>query len=338
MAALKAVTEPDWRLLWNAKDVTADLKGATLSIRYSDELEDASDELEVVLEDRDGLWRGPWLPIRGDSAALALGYAGRALASMGSFEIDEVTFDGPPDTVTLRCLAAQVTASWRTGADVAYEGRTLGEIAAAIAAKNGLSLVGAGENLGRFYERVTQHRERDLAFLNRLGAAEGIVFAVKDRRMVWHDQPQLDALPPVATIERTAVSRYNLKLVASVVYRACRVSYHDPATKTLISAECEAPGVPSGDTLTLVRRCETREQAEAKAAAELRKANGRQFDGSITLPGDPALRAGVNVLLKGFGRLDVKTQIIRAEHTLSRGEGYVTTITLGAPTEQEVVA
>ncbi|WP_320055624.1 contractile injection system protein, VgrG/Pvc8 family [Desulfuromonas thiophila] len=332
-----AVSQPDWRLLWRGRDVTADLRPAAIAIRYTDVIEGESDELEVTLEDRDGLWRGPWLPRRGDTLRLQLGYVGEPLCCIGQFELDEVSFSGPPDSVTLRCLAARVTAVLRTASDMAYEGQTLRDIAGAIASRNGLELVGCGAAPGRNYARVTQHREHDLAFLNRLGLAEGIVFSVKDHQLVWHDKSQLDAAAPALTIERTAVTSYNLKLASAICYRSCRVSYHDPVRKELISATAEAPDIPSGDCLQLVRRCETAEQAQAKAQAELRAANGRQLDGTIKLVGDPRLRAGVNVQLNGFGALDVKAQILRAEHSLQRGAGYTTGITLGAPTAQGVV-
>jgi phage protein D len=321
-----------WVLVWRGKDVTADLKTFVSEINYSDELADKSDELTIVLEDRDGLFRGDWWPERGDIIELSLGCAGEGLARIGSFEIDEVSFSGPPDQVSLRCLAAGVKSSLRTRNDEAYEEITLREIARQVAERNHLELVGGGENTGRSYARTTQRREADLAFLNRLGRTEGIIFQIKDRQLVWHDQSELDQAAAVIVIERTKISSYGLKLAASVVYQDCTVSYHDAEKKELIEETVTASGIPSGESLSIVARCENREQAQAKAAAALRRANGGQLDGELEMPGNPLLRAGVNVMLNGWGMLDQKTQIIRAGHTVSRG-GYTTRITVGIPSK-----
>jgi len=330
-----AAREAAWGLVWSGKDVTADLKPYVVSIRYTDDLQDESDELTIELEDRDGLFRGDWFPSRGDLVELTIGYAGESMARMGSFEIDEISFNGPPDMVSVRCLAAGIKAALRTDGDEAWENKTLLAIAADVAQKNGLKLVGSGQATGRVYDRVTRHREAPLAFLNRLGWEEGIIFTVKDRQLVWHDQAELDGAPVAAVIERTAISGYGLTIVASTLYSECVVSYHDPVRKELIKATAKAAGIPCGETLSLVLRCDNADQAQGKADAALRRANGAQLDGQLWMPGDPAFRAGMNIQLQGFSRLDRITQILRVDHGVTRSSGFTTSVSVGIPSEQE---
>ena len=59
-----------------------------LAIRYVDQLEGASGELEVDLEIPRS-WQGSWYPALGDIVSLQIGYRGEALLDCGDFQIDD---------------------------------------------------------------------------------------------------------------------------------------------------------------------------------------------------------------------------------------------------------
>lgn len=334
MVEMSTVPAPRFRLLYNTKDITVELSPYIVGLAFTDVLENESDELEVSIEDRDHRWQNDWFPGRGDRLQLAFGYAGHPLANMGGFEIDEIEFTGLPDTICIRALSAGVTEALRTGNTVAHEEVTLRTIAEQVAAKHGLQLVGTGEATGRTYQRVTQHLETDVAFLRRLGQAEGIIFSIKDGQLVWHDRDALDAAAAITVIRRTDTLCYTFRAKTATTYKACQVSYHDPKTKSLVTYTEPAADVPSGDTLKLVERCETMEQARGKAKAALRGGNGRQVEGSMALYGNPSLRAGVNIEAQGFGRLDGIYQIQTARHAVDRGGGYTTEIEFSTNSSQ----
>lgn len=84
------VPAPQARIIYEGKDISADISPYLLSVGYTDRLSGESDELELRLEDTDGRWRGDWYPGKGDSLAVSIGYAGQELVSCGSFEIDEI--------------------------------------------------------------------------------------------------------------------------------------------------------------------------------------------------------------------------------------------------------
>lgn len=323
-----AVPRPIFRLTYNNKDISADLSPYLLQISYTDALTGESDDLQITLTDRDHRWKGAWFPDKGATLALSIGYEGGTLTSCGSFHIDEIELTGPPDTVSIRALAAGANLPLRTANSRAYENVTLRTIASGIAGRHGLALSGSGDALGRTYQRVTQHNEHDLTFLNRLGRAEGIVFKIADGRLVWHTLGALDSANSIVTIRRTEQTTFTFRAKTESVYKACQVSYHNPKTKKLVTHTETVTGVTTGDTLKLVERCETKDQVIARAKAALRNRNGRQVEGSISLPGNPVLCAGGNIQAEGFGVMDGKYQVLKATHTLDRSGGYTTDIEL----------
>ncbi len=323
------VRQPLWRVQYDKKDISVQIAPYILSITYTDYLEGQSDELQIYLEDRDGRWRRGWFPGKGDEISAQIGYLDEGkLTDCGVFQIDEIELNGPPDTVSIRCLAAGVVPSLRTTNTKAYEQKTLREIAQEIAAKHGLTIKGTVPEIK--VERITQKEERDLAFLKRLAAAYGFVFSVRGQLLVWHDLAALDAAESIVTIDRSKMASYTFRSTSSEVYKACQARYWDPKKKKEVSYTFKANGVTTGDTLKLNERCENRAQAEAKAKAALRNTNGRMIQGDVTIEGNQRLVAGVNVKITGLDILDNTYQVIKSTHSMDRRGGYVTKIELSA--------
>jgi hypothetical protein len=324
------VPQPKWVIEYAGKDISRDIAPYVLDITYTDVLEGESDDLQINLEDRDHRWKNGWFPQKGDVIKLSIGYAGEKLVNCGSFQVDEVELNGPPDTVSLRALAAGVTESLRTRNTVAFENQSLGDIASKVAAKHNLKLVGSISEEKRTHtaRRVTQRHETDLAFLKRIGKAEGVVFTVKGSQLVWHDLDLLDGAADLKTLRRTDLKHFTFRSKTNQVYKACTVSYHDPKTKKLITHTEPAKGVTTGDTLKLIERCESKADAIRKAKAGLRGSNGKQVEGSVTIVGSPRLAAGGNITIKDLGVFDGQYQILKARHNVTRDGGYSTDLDL----------
>ncbi len=161
--ATYSVRSPQWILSYRGVNITTDVSQMVLAIRYVDRLDGASGELEVELEDSAKRWQGPWYPTLGDVVSLQIGYGDEALLDCGEFQIDELEFDGPPDLMRLRCLAAYITPAMRTANTVAYENLGIVEIAAQIAAKYELTMVTSSSESESdlTFDRVTQRRQPD---------------------------------------------------------------------------------------------------------------------------------------------------------------------------------
>lgn len=327
------VKKPVWHLILQGKDITERITPYVLSCTYTDPLEGEAAEIDITLEDKDDWWKDAWLPQKGDTVSLALGYEGERLLECGEFQLDELEFSGPPDTVTIRSMAAPVKPELRTARSFAYENTTLAAVAQKVARRHGLIIVGTVPDVQ--LQRITQHKETDLTFLRRIAGEYGYVFSLRGKKLVWHDQEILDGVAPVITVTRKMLAgSYSFRTKSARIYRGVRVTYWNAKLKKDVTSTITIaqPGVKwggSGDVLTLVERCQSRAQAKLKAKAALRRANGRQTEGSITVYGTRLLIAGANLQTDGWGKLDNTYQVVKSIHRIDRSGGYKTTAEFG---------
>jgi phage protein D len=349
VVALSKIPQPVFRLTYGQKDVTSDITPYVRSVTYTDYLSGQSDELEVELEDADGRWVGPWYPGKGDTLILKIGYQDTPLLPCGAFEIDEIEFAQPPATVSIRGLSTGVKAEVRTRNGRAYENTTLAAIAKRIAKRNKLTLLGSIRDI--HIDRVTQYQERDVAFLTRLSNEYGYAFKIVGGKLVFTELAGLRDGAVVANLVPRDLISVRMKDKIKDVYQEAKARYHDPKSKKLVvygmkdgevakvgetnvSTKKTSGQATSGDTLKFSTRGGSKATVEAKAKAALSAANLQQTGGSLTLPGNPKLVAGVTLALGGVGALDGKYLVESARHRLDRGSGYVTELEIKRVTQQ----
>ncbi len=324
-----SVRTPRWVLTYEGVNITAEVSHMVVAISYVDRLGEASGEVEVELEDHAKRWQGPWYPGLGNILSLQIGYRGEALLDCGSFQVDELEFDGPPDVMRLRCLAAYITPAMRTPNTMAYENQSIVEIAGQIASKYGLILVTAPSVIESdvVFARVTQRRETDLGFLRRLAIEHNFDFTVRGAQMVFYARTALEAVIPLIAITRPDTTGFSFRNRSRRIYSDAEVSYFDPDTKQLITQTVTAiPPAPTTDTLKIVARSENAQQALVKAQAALHLHNMVFVDASIEGPGNVMLVAGNQVEIAGWGSLDGAYLIETARHQVTRATGYTTSI------------
>lgn len=327
---METVIKPYMKVLYNGVNITADITKYLLSLTYSDKVEGESDEVTMKLEDVDGRWRDAWYPEKGAKLDVTIGYPGNLL-SCGVFEIDQLDFDGPPDTVTIKGLAAAITGTLRTIRSDAHEGKTLRQIAVKVAQRNGLTVLGTIPDVR--FERVTQNRETDLSFLKRISKEYGCLFSVRGTSLVFTTIYELEAATAATIIDRLDVARYNIKDVSTKTYKEAEVRYHNPKTNK-VSAGAHRFDVETyaksatGDVKVIHTKAENRQQAELKAKAALHRANSKQQEGRLTCEGNPLAVAGNNFELTGFGLISGVYHIVESTHTIDRSSGYSTELAI----------
>ncbi|MGV1359410.1 phage late control D family protein, partial [Klebsiella pneumoniae] len=130
------VLTPDFMLMLDSKDITGNISNRLMSLTMTDNRGFEADQLDIELDDADGLVE---LPLRGAVLTLYLGWKGFALIGKGSFTVDEVEHHGAPDTVTIRARSADFRGTLNSRREESWHDKTLGEIVAAIATRNKLT-------------------------------------------------------------------------------------------------------------------------------------------------------------------------------------------------------
>lgn len=271
----------------------------------------------------------------------------------GTFELDTVDCDGPPAEVTIKATSLPFNAQIRqTKKNRGWEKYHLSGIAAEMAAKNGMVCTFLSAN-DPFYERVEQYKMSDIAFLKKLCHDAGISLKATSKMLVLFDQLDYEAKKPVLAIRKNngrilpaapeahgaygrsgdceTYTSYHLSIgTADAQYQSCRVSYNDPNTGKCIEGVAKIPDYKeSGENQQLEIMAKVGNAAEARKLAEkrLRLHNKYCRTAEFTMPGSPALAAGVTVELKGWGGWDGAYIVKQAKHTVSE-DGYTTSIYL----------
>ncbi|EMP0251238.1 phage late control D family protein [Klebsiella michiganensis] len=176
------VLTPDFMLMLDSKDITGNISNRLMSLTMTDNRGFEADQLDIELDDADGLVE---LPLRGAVLTLYLGWKGFALIGKGSFTVDEVEHHGAPDTVTIRARSADFRGTLNSRREESWHDKTLGEIVAAIATRNKLASSVIPELAGIKIPHIDQSQESDAKFLTRLAERNGGEVSVKAGKLLF---------------------------------------------------------------------------------------------------------------------------------------------------------
>jgi phage protein D len=323
---METVAKNTAQIIINGKNVTGDVSRCLSKITYSDRLEYESDDLSLVFEDASGRWQSSWYPQQGDSLQVKFAAAAGVL-DCGAFEIDDISLEFPPDTLTVKAIAASITQSLRTKNSKAFEEQTLRDMVQYFADRHTLKITGDTSRLQQIeIERKTQDRQTDLSFLAELAKEYGIVFSVRGDTLVFMDADALERAAPVLTLRRSAISSARFRDKTSEVYAGAIISKRNAKENdtTKWSVVDGKPG--EGDILIIDAGAENYEQAMALGQAGLKNKKREKYSASITVPGNTRLVSGVNIGIDGVGRFSGKWIILSSTHSMDPAGGYTTNI------------
>lgn len=327
------VPMPDFSMLYEKTNITADIEPHLLELTYTDNLEGESDELTVVFEDISGKWIRQWYPTQGDKLKAAIGYKGAQLTDIGAFEIDEVEYNYHPSYIQIKALSTGIANANRTLKPKAYENTTLKQIVGIIAGRLKMKMVGTIKHIP--VKRATQYQERDVEFLARLAREYHHSFKIVGEQLVFTDKDELGKSEAVVTLEEKDTISISLRDRIKDTAKEVDVSGYDANGKKVIKKRKKAKALrenmkqaqsASGDTLKVVIRGETQEQIDARADAALAEQNDDQTAGNITVIGNPKLVAGSTLALRNLGIFSGKYLIKSSRHSIVRGGGYTTSL------------
>lgn len=310
-------------LQYNGAMITHDIAPDLLGFTYTDNEPGKADDISITLKNDHGKWSGPWLPVLGDRLTATIKQSGRGAGPdlpCGTFQIDEIDLQGPPNTVTIKGVSIPLGGSIRRLVKSrAWENVRLSEIAGDVAENGQLSLTYLVDDPQ--YDRCDQREESDLAFLKRMCKAEHYALKVTDRQLVVYDPLKMSEQDPIVTITlgKSGVKSWRMSAQSHDLYQSCKVEYNDPKTGQVVAYTYTDPDVREGRTKKIVQRASSLAEAERRAKAGLYEANRRASTGSLVLVGDTRLWSGACVQLEGFGGLSGKYMIDKVTHEVASG-------------------
>lgn len=247
----------------------------------------------------------------------------------GSFELDDISAKGPPQTITLKATSLPYTSTLRNQLKTkAWESITLSAAAKQIAEQNGFECMFLS-GYDPLYTRREQIQESDITFLRSLCKAAGVSLKCTGKMLVLFDGEDYESKDTVLTVIKGSsdVKTYGFQTgLNDTAYSSCHVSYTDPSTgNTIEYTYTPRDSSGSGQVLEANEKVTTREEARQLAMKRLRQKNKKETTARFTLVGNTGIAAGCTVSVNGYGMFDGKYIIDTATHNVT-GSGYTTEI------------
>ena len=226
---------PDFMINLDQKDITQNIRSRLISMSLTDNRGFEADQLDIELDDADGLLA---MPERGAVLSIFLGWKGSALIGKGSFTVDEVEHHGAPDTLTIRARSADFRGSLNSRRAVSYHDTTLGDVVKQVAERNNLTAMLADGLAAIAIPHLDQTQETDAKFITRLATLNGAVAAVKQGKLLFikpgSGKTASGKAIPQMTITRKDGDRHSFSIADRGAYTGVTASWlhtKDPAPK-----------------------------------------------------------------------------------------------------------
>lgn len=241
----------------------------------------------------------------------------------GVFEIDSVSYSGPPGKVEIKATSIPYKSKLRkTKYNKTWENTTLKNVAQKIAKRSSMKLMYLSKS-NPSYKRREQRNMTDIVFLKRLCKHAGISLKVTSKTIVLFDAADFEGKTEVKKIKagKGNIISYSFSTkTAGTAYSACHVVYTDPNTKKKIEATYKPKNANSdGQTLEVKRKVSSVEEARELAKKSLRAKNKGETTAEFTLVGDVDYVAGITVRIYGYGEFNGKYIVEQATHSITGG-------------------
>lgn len=321
-----------WRVTLDGEDLTAAYAPRLISLSLSEKLGEEADELEIVVGDADAAFAPPQ---QGAEITLALGWdrgtlVSTGLVDKGSFTVDEVSWGGPPDQITITARSADLKGNFRTRKTRTWLEQTIGAVIGKLAGDNGLTPRCHPDLAGRAVSAAEQHNKSDMQFLRDLGRHHDAVATVKAGCLIFAPRGAATTASgrdiPGAVLQRSRCADVSWR-------RASRDKDQD-------GAEAQWHDSEEGKRKTVAKGGDRKKRlkqiyaSEADAATAAQSETNRQKRASATLEatlawGNPLLTPGMPIEAVGFrAHIDAQRwQIASTKHTMD-ASGFKTQLTM----------
>lgn len=289
---------PNYRITADDNDITAELAEFRTRLEITDEAGMKSDRLSLEIADPEQKLK---LPKAGAVLRISLGYDERYLANMGAWTVDQITVSGPPDVIRVTARAADMSTDIRSPRTRSWDNISLGDMVRTIAGEHRLGAKIAEAFIAELIEHVDQTQESDLNLLTRLASERDAIAKPANQLLLFVERAAgvsaggtpLDTL----TLTPSSITRWRVSLPQRTAAQAVTANYLD------VLSDVPQKSLTVGQGSPAIELKETYPNANlARQAAQAAYTGARQKGGalSITMPGDPLIRAESPIMLSGF--------------------------------------
>ena len=320
---------PQAEITVNGNPVASIFNERLVSVTIVDKEGVTSDTISCELNDGSPFAK---IPRKGDRIGARLGYRETGLADFGTYTADDPEVRCLPYGMTVNGKGANVRDHAKQQRSRHWDDKSVKDIVSEIAGENGLQPVVDGDIGAHVYKYFAQEDESDLHVVERLARRHDALFSIKDGRLVFAAKgtgrsTSGAALTPVmATPDNIVFGTCRVVFAHRNQFRKVKARTQDRQKAELTEVEEDSDDEGTAD-YTLPEPYADEGEAKKAAGAKARQLKRETIRASVTLYGDPSIRAGALLFFNGVRpEIDEIDFIIEtATHRISKA-GYTVDI------------
>lgn len=329
-------------LTYEKTDISEEIASDLESFKYTDVAESQSDSVSITVNAKAAKWKNDRMPEKGVKLYPAIVVKDWNIggiesgcrdysAECGAFVLDDLSFAGAPDSLTMGGVAKPNDTSFsERNRTFTWKNTSVKKIAETIAGRYKLELKFEGDDHGI---DAKEQDGTDSAFLQDLCSTYALVIKVYTSKLWVYDREKYKAKDPVWTVYEsrpvgnpTALCvergsfKWNTKLTGT--YTGGLYTYTNKQKKININVKVGT----DERQLKLTGKVSSEADAKARLIAAIKNANHGATKISFTMLGYPAGASAQCFNLVGYGKMDGKYFVDQMEHTISPSNGYKTQV------------
>lgn len=313
-------------IIYKGKDISKDISASLINFTYTDNEQGKADEIELLLENKKGLWSSSWYPEKCSviEAGLKL-YDWNKMGEIinvkwGRFIIDELTLSSA-GTFSMKAISEKCAGAFSTEKKCrTFENITLKDMITKIADENNMQLVYKAQKNTK-YTKLYQLYYTDSSFIFMQADKAGSKCKISNDKIIIYDSNIKDT---GIKLNPENVKNYEFKSKSFGTYSACEVKYFNTESGEVVTYRAEDTNIKNDSVLIIEEHAESTEEAKRIAESELKKANDKEITGSVSLMGNPEIFTGCELEITGVGVFAGNYIVEKVTHSISNSQGYVT--------------
>lgn len=321
--------------VYEGKNISGQINRYMKSFSYEDVASGSSDSVSISLRDDEKLWMGAWYPEKGDRMTSSVTFVNwckdnsRRVLHCGSFQVDDLSFNGRPYTGTIKAVSVPQNSAFNTEERTkTWESATVKQIAEEIAKRAGVELYYEANSIS--IKSIEQDEKTDCNFLYSLCQSYGLAMKVYANKIIIFDEETYEKKKASLTIRESDMESWSFDTTMAGTYTGAKFSFTDPNDEQEYIIDIGG----GSRILTINVTADSLHDAELKGIAKLNNENKKDTTMSVTIMANPAIVAGVTVQIEDLKKLNGKYYVDKVRTKVAGGSKSTMTLTLHRITER----